>query len=176
MGASVESHPAAASSVSRIGSSSNSKLGGVTADETSARGSEMTCYGSGGRIVRHSKAMGLVSPIQRLCSSSSSSTSSRSRQKMFFAVLCLLFLFSSDLGWLCVTAGSASSIFSFNASESVPWVAAASAAEERRTSRSPSGHFTPMWAVEIPGGVEVADDVARHHGFINHGRVSRSSC
>lgn len=40
---------------------------------------------------------------------------------------------------------------------------------------SNAGHYVPMWAVEIPGGIQVADDVARHHGFINHGRVSRGA-
>lgn len=55
----------------------------------------------------------------------------------------------------------------FNPTNAEPW-----AAGEREERSSSGGHYTPMWAVEIPGGMEVADDVARHHGFINHGRVS----
>lgn len=31
---------------------------------------------------------------------------------------------------------------------------------------------TNHWAVEVPDGDRVADDVARRHGFINHGKVS----
>lgn len=32
--------------------------------------------------------------------------------------------------------------------------------------------FSNSWAVEIHGGLEVADDVAKKHGFINKGQVS----
>ncbi|CAH1153649.1 unnamed protein product [Phaedon cochleariae] len=34
-----------------------------------------------------------------------------------------------------------------------------------------SAHYTQQWAVEIEGGQQVADDVARDHGFINHGLI-----
>lgn len=33
-------------------------------------------------------------------------------------------------------------------------------------------HYTPTWAVHVPGGKEAADAVAWDHGFINHGEVS----
>lgn len=32
--------------------------------------------------------------------------------------------------------------------------------------------FTNTWAVQITGGPEEADRIAREHGFINHGNVS----
>lgn len=32
--------------------------------------------------------------------------------------------------------------------------------------------YTNTWAVHIPGGQEVADQVANKHGFINYGHVS----
>lgn len=34
-----------------------------------------------------------------------------------------------------------------------------------------NGHYTRQWAVHILGGPEVADAVARDHGFINMGQV-----
>lgn len=34
-------------------------------------------------------------------------------------------------------------------------------------------HYTQQWAVHIEGGAKIADEVARDHGFINHGVVSR---
>lgn len=34
--------------------------------------------------------------------------------------------------------------------------------------------FSNSWAVEIRGGVGVADRIARRHGFINKGQVSLS--
>ncbi|XP_012548749.1 furin-like convetase isoform X2 [Bombyx mori] len=33
------------------------------------------------------------------------------------------------------------------------------------------GHYTPTWAVHIPEGREVADAVARDHGFVNLGKI-----
>ena len=32
--------------------------------------------------------------------------------------------------------------------------------------------FTDLWAVHVNGGDEVANEVARRHGFINRGQVS----
>lgn len=32
--------------------------------------------------------------------------------------------------------------------------------------------YTNTWAVQIDGGPEEADRIAREHGFINHGNVS----
>ena len=32
--------------------------------------------------------------------------------------------------------------------------------------------YTNSWAVEVNGGKEVADNIARKHGFINKGQVS----
>lgn len=32
--------------------------------------------------------------------------------------------------------------------------------------------YTNTWAVQINGGPEEADRIAREHGFINHGNVS----
>lgn len=32
--------------------------------------------------------------------------------------------------------------------------------------------YTNMWAVHVPGGQAVADQVASKHGFINYGHVS----
>ena len=32
--------------------------------------------------------------------------------------------------------------------------------------------YTNTWAVQIKGGTEEADRIAREHGFINHGNVS----
>lgn len=34
-----------------------------------------------------------------------------------------------------------------------------------------SAHYTRQWAVHIDGGPEVADAVARDHGFVNLGQV-----
>lgn len=34
--------------------------------------------------------------------------------------------------------------------------------------------YTNSWAVQISGGPEEADRIAREHGFINHGNVSSS--
>lgn len=36
-------------------------------------------------------------------------------------------------------------------------------------------HYTPTWAVHVPGGKEAADAVASDNGFINLGEVSDSS-
>lgn len=33
--------------------------------------------------------------------------------------------------------------------------------------------YANTWAVEIEGGPEEADRIAREHGFVNHGNVSR---
>ncbi|KAG7468152.1 hypothetical protein MATL_G00139860 [Megalops atlanticus] len=35
--------------------------------------------------------------------------------------------------------------------------------------------YTNTWAVHVTGGAEEADRIARKHGFINHGNVSRLS-
>lgn len=35
--------------------------------------------------------------------------------------------------------------------------------------------YTNTWAVQISGGPEEADRIAREHGFINHGNVSSTS-
>lgn len=35
--------------------------------------------------------------------------------------------------------------------------------------------YTNTWAVQISGGPEEADRIAREHGFVNHGNVS-SAC
>lgn len=35
-------------------------------------------------------------------------------------------------------------------------------------------HYTPTWAVHVPGGTEAANAVAGDHGFINLGEVSVS--
>ena len=32
--------------------------------------------------------------------------------------------------------------------------------------------FTDLWAVHVEGGVKIANEVARRHGFINKGQVS----
>lgn len=88
--------------------------------------------------------------------------------KMLYAVLCLLFVFS-NVGKLVSCSPSSRSIsssFNFNATEEEAVVVAD---EEEQVTR---GHYTPMWAVQIPGGEEVANNVARHHGFVNYGKVS----
>ncbi|XP_060536836.1 furin-like protease 1 isoform X3 [Cylas formicarius] len=36
---------------------------------------------------------------------------------------------------------------------------------------STNTHYTRQWAVHIKGGPEIADEVARDHGFINHGLI-----
>lgn len=36
--------------------------------------------------------------------------------------------------------------------------------------------YTNAWAVQIDGGPEEADRIAREHGFINHGNVSYTYC
>ena len=38
-----------------------------------------------------------------------------------------------------------------------------------------SGHYTPTWAVHIPGGENVANQIALDHGFINLGKVGANS-
>ncbi|KAG7300213.1 hypothetical protein JYU34_015771 [Plutella xylostella] len=35
-------------------------------------------------------------------------------------------------------------------------------------------HYTPTWAVHVPGGREAADAVANEHGFVNLGEVRKS--
>lgn len=194
-----------AAKVSRIiGSSSNRKVsgGGSVSEETSAdanSGSEMTRFETGRHQHHHphsntamkqmrSSSLGhhRRSPIQRLCNSSPvcrprfTSRSGAVATKLFHAaaVLCLLFVFSSDLVGNQVlprvAAGSVSGGFSLNSTQfgSSGIVDDAPGNESQRRS---GGHYTPMWAVDIPGGIEVADDVARHHGFINHGRVSATA-
>ncbi|XP_072402014.1 furin-like protease 1 isoform X1 [Diabrotica undecimpunctata] len=37
--------------------------------------------------------------------------------------------------------------------------------------RLSNGHYTQQWAVHIQGGKDVADEVARDHGFVNHGVI-----
>lgn len=44
--------------------------------------------------------------------------------------------------------------------------------DERMDKPSVSGHYTSTWAVHIPDGPEVADQIAAEHGFINLGKVS----
>ena len=39
---------------------------------------------------------------------------------------------------------------------------------------STAPRYTNSWAVEVRGGVEVADELARKHGFINHGQAKAS--
>ncbi|ERL94288.1 hypothetical protein D910_11569 [Dendroctonus ponderosae] len=34
---------------------------------------------------------------------------------------------------------------------------------------SSHAHYTQQWAVHIPGGSQVAEEVAADHGFVNHG-------
>lgn len=93
--------------------------------------------------------------FQRLCFPSPARQ--RHAKMLLAAALCLL-LALSDLGKLVSASPSRGGSFNFNATH-----------EEAQAAR---GHFTPMWAVRIPGGEAVADHVARHHGFTNHGRVS----
>lgn len=88
--------------------------------------------------------------------------------KMLYAVLCLLFVFS-NLGKLVSCSPSSRSIGSFNFNATAEDAVVVVGDEEEQVTR---GHYTPMWAVQIPGGAEVAENVARHHGFVNHGRVS----
>lgn len=38
--------------------------------------------------------------------------------------------------------------------------------------QSVEAHYTRQWAVHLNGGPEVADEVARDHGFVNLGQVS----
>ena len=47
-----------------------------------------------------------------------------------------------------------------------PWLCARSVKDDK------DEFYTNSWAVEIPGGRAVADDVARRHGFLNMGQVS----
>lgn len=51
------------------------------------------------------------------------------------------------------------------------WLAPSSSVGDDQ--RSPVGgeFYTNSWAVEVAGGRAVADDVARHHGFVNVGQV-----
>lgn len=178
------------------GGSSSSATEETSADANS--GSEMTRFGTG-RHQHHrphlhphshsntamrqmqcsSSLLGHHHPIQRLCNSSpvrhprfASSSRSVATKLFHAAVLCLLFVFSSDLVGSGnqvllprVAAGSVSGGFSLNSS-GIDGASPGSEGSQR------SGQYTAMWAVDIPGGIEVADDVARHHGFINHGRVS----
>lgn len=37
-------------------------------------------------------------------------------------------------------------------------------------------HYTSTWAAHIPGGIHIADQVAKDHGFVNMGQVSISIC
>lgn len=127
---------------------------------------------------------------------------SRCRQPMKMSTvacvaLCLLFVCGSDLGKLVscspsIGSGSSGNSFNLNGTrKEVVWSGSRRGEEgiyggsvggraavgeeildELEQQVPTGGHFTPMWAVEIPGGSEVADSVARHHGFVNHGRVS----
>lgn len=44
--------------------------------------------------------------------------------------------------------------------------------DERMDKPSESGHYTSTWAVHVPEGAEVANQIAAEHGFINLGKVS----
>ena len=42
-------------------------------------------------------------------------------------------------------------------------------------SKSAKPSYSNSWAVEVRGGPEVANELARKHGFVNRGQVSSSS-
>lgn len=44
--------------------------------------------------------------------------------------------------------------------------------DERMDKPNESGHYTSTWAVHVPEGPEVANQIAAEHGFINLGKVS----
>lgn len=44
--------------------------------------------------------------------------------------------------------------------------------DERMDKPNESGHYTSTWAVHVPEGSEVANQIAAEHGFINLGKVS----
>lgn len=44
--------------------------------------------------------------------------------------------------------------------------------DERMDKPIESGHYTSTWAVHVPEGPEVANQIAAEHGFINLGKVS----
>lgn len=131
---------------------------------------------------------------QRLCSSAAARQHHPPRRLLHLhAVLSLmLFVVFSSLGnnnHVLVSAGSTpisssrnnninrNTVSSFNINATMNDENDVLPQDESSSSDSSSnkaGHYVPMWAVEIPGGIQVADDVARHHGFINHGRVSVS--
>lgn len=109
---------------------------------------------------------------RRLCSRPRYNVYFASGAKILYAasLLCALAVLSSDLGSSVVSAAAAATSSSFNLNNETVFSEDGEFGASRRSDGG--GHFTPMWAVEVPGGIEVADDVARHHGFINHGRVS----
>lgn len=47
---------------------------------------------------------------------------------------------------------------------------------EQKWSDAAEEVYTNTWAVQIIGGAEKADRIARKHGFINHGNVSPTDC
>lgn len=113
----------------------------------------------------------LPNRFQRLCFPSPATQSNGTTTKMMrsvLVVLCVLVVFS-DLGKLVSCSPSRGGSGGVDARRSFNFNATLVEEEEVE---QPRGHYTPMWAVQIPGGEEVADNVARHHGFVNHGRVS----
>lgn len=51
-------------------------------------------------------------------------------------------------------------------------IASASEAADVVDHNAADGHYTHQWAVHIPGGQHVADQIAAAHGFVNMGKVS----
>lgn len=51
-------------------------------------------------------------------------------------------------------------------------IVSASAAAGDVDHNAADGHYTHQWAVHIPGGQHVADQIAAAHGFVNMGKVS----
>lgn len=100
----------------------------------------------------------------------------RRHMKVLYTVLCLFLMFK-DLGVIVTCSdvesggGGADDSFNFNATLNSP---SGSAPLDGLAYAEPGDvrHYTAMWAVHIPGGELVADEVARRHGFVNYGRVS----
>lgn len=149
--------------------------------------------------------LAMARPIQRLCSSSSSIYPALRLSRAVPLILCVLVCSGGLGHRVLVAAGTSSSssggdskhnnmnsynniVGSFNVNatlddhqprEEVVVATVGDRSDSQDTDTVVpvpiAGHYVPMWAVEIPGGIQVADDVARHHGFINHGRVSRGA-
>lgn len=100
----------------------------------------------------------------------------RRQNPLLYIVLCLLYINSLVIVVSCnnsdidnrLRSDSLNNINSYRNESSD-----AAASDDFPSSPDGHRHFTPTWAVHIPGGETVANLVAAEHGFTNYGKVRR---